>query len=260
MFTFSVFISLISVAVVVGMAVVLVRILRAERRRSDARVASLSQMATADFLPEPEVEPGFGPGATSAASNALLKEPASAFLSETEADPVLEPSTIQVDDSGALFKEPASASPWSTRAAIAGGLALVMIVVLAIASLRSPTPVATTTERAQETLPLALVALGHTQNGASLTVAGRVQNPRGSRPVANLTATVFLFGQDGSFLTSGRSPLEVGTLDPGVESAFTVTIPVNGVVARYRVSFRDSSGHPVAHVDRRNSAALARNE
>ncbi len=60
-------------------------------------------------------------------------------------------------------------------------------------------------------------------------------------------------------MTSGRSSLEVPTLDPGVGSAFSVTIPVNGPVARYRVSFRDSSGRPVAHVDRRNPASLARN-
>jgi hypothetical protein len=229
MLTFSVFISLISVALAITMAVMLARIVRAERRRSDARVAALSQMATADFL------------------------------SETE--PESEPSAIAVETSDDLFKEPIAASPWSARMAIAAALAFVVILVFAIASLRSTTAGAAASHAAAETTtPLELLALGHTQNGASLTVAGRVQNPRGARAVENLTATVFLFGQDGSFLTSGRSPLDVAILEAGVESAFAVTIPVNGVVARYRVSFRDSAGHPVAHVDRRNTPSLARNE
>jgi hypothetical protein len=184
-------------------------------------------MAMADFLPEPEIAP--------------------------------DPPAVEVETSGDLFKDPISSSPWSTRGAIAGGLALVMIVVLAIASMRSPTP-GVQTQQVEATKPLELLALGHTQEAGSLTVAGRVQNPRGAARVGNLTATVFLFGQDGSFLTSGRSPLDVATLDAGVEAAFAVSIPVNGVVARYRVSFRDGSGHPVAHVDRRTTPALARNE
>jgi hypothetical protein len=217
------------VALVIGMAVAMTNVLRTERRRSDARVAALSQMATADFLPEPEPEPAF-------AADLLAVEP-----------------------SDNLFKQPASASPWSARLAIAGAAALAMIVVLGLVSVRSTSGLVGS-HRAEETKPLELTALGHTQDGASLTVAGRVQNPRGASPVGNLTATVFLFGQDGSFLTSGRSPLDAATLDAGGESAFSITIPVTGVVTRYRVSFRDSSGHPVAHVDRRNSAPLARND
>ena len=43
------------------------------------------------------------------------------------------------------------------------------------------------------------------------------------------------------------------------EAGFAVSIPVNGTVARYRVSFRDSANHPIAHVDHR-SAPVARNQ
>jgi len=71
---------------------------------------------------------------------------------------------------------------------------------------------------------------------------------------------VFLFAGDGSFLTSGRALLETPTLDPGAESSFAVAIPVNGTVARYRVSFRDSANRPIAHLDRRNGARLARHQ
>jgi hypothetical protein len=231
MVTFSLFVSLISLAVAVSLAVVVVRMRREEQRRSDARVAALSQMATADFLPEPEVE--------------------------------IAPSSSLQETSAGLFAEPQRSSPWGARFAIAGALVFVVLAVLVIGLLRSPSGDRATISRHAEAAaaPLELVALGHAQNGDSLTVTGRVQNPGGSQPVSNLTATVFLFGQDGAFLMSGRSPLDLQTLAGGDQSAFSVTIRVNGAVARYRVSFRDSNARAVAHVDKRNaSAALARTE
>jgi hypothetical protein len=233
MITVFLLVSLVSVALAIGMAIALARVLREERRRSDARVAALSQMAMDDFLPEAEL--------------------------------VSAPASFPAEPADGLFRDPDSASsPWTARLAIAGALAVVVLVVFAIGSFRSPHSTTTSAEvshqAAATTTPLQLLALGHTQNGGTLTVAGRVQNPPDGQPLSSLTAMVFLFGQDGSFLTSGRSPLEVVTLGAGAESAFAVTIPVNGAVARYRVSFRDSSGRALSHVDRRNAAALARND
>jgi len=227
MITLSVLVSLVSVALAIGMGLVLAHVVRAERRRSDARVAALSQMAIDDFMPEPE--------------------PAS-------------DAPVMTDDAvDGLFKDPAADSPWRARIAIAGALALVATVVLGIASLRSTASRTAGHQAETVSTPLQLLELGHTQSGAGLTVAGRVQNPRGGQPVSDLTVTVFLFDQNGSFMTSGRTSLEVPTLGAGTASAFSVTIPVNGSVARYRVSFRDSSGHPVTHIDRRNPASLVRN-
>jgi hypothetical protein len=227
-------ITLVSLAVAAGMAAVVARMRREEQRRSDARAAALSRMAMDDFLPEAE------------------PAPISLDLA-AEAPPVA---------STGMFQEAAPASPWGVSLTIAGALASVILVAFVIMSFRSPAIGSEAAGRQAEVTssPLQLLALGHTQNVGSLTVAGRVQNPRDGQPVSSLTATVFLFGQDGSFLTSGRSPLETPAPAAGTESTFTVTIPVNGAVARYRVSFRDSSGRPVAHVDKRNAAALARNE
>jgi hypothetical protein len=205
---------------------------REERDRSDARVAALSRMAETDFLPEPE--------------------------------PASEAGTVPIDASAGLFADAGGSSPWGTRLAIAGAIAVVLIVVSVAAIVRAPVADANAAHGGAAapaaTAPLELIALSHTQNSGSLTVSGRVQNPDGGRPVSNLTATVFLFGPDGAFLTSGRSSLDVPTLDTGSQTAFAVTIPVIGSVARYRVSFRDSAGHPVSHIDRRNSASMARNE
>jgi hypothetical protein len=238
MITLFLLITLVSLTLAGGMATVVARVLREERRRSDARVAALSRMAMDDFLPEPE--PASAPAA---------------FPLEPSAETPLVAST-------GMFEEAAPASPWGARLTIAGVLLSIVLVVFVSTSFRSPAIGSRPGSRQAEmtTSPLQLLALGHTQNDGSLTVAGRVQNPRDGQPVSSLTATVFLFGQDGSFLTSGRSPLDVPALAAGVESAFAVTIPVHGAVARYRVSFRDASGRPVAHVDRRNAAALARNE
>ena len=84
-----------------------------------------------------------------------------------------------------------------------------------------------------------------------------VRNPASGTAWHNLNAVVFLFGRDGSFLTSGRANLEAAALAPGKESNFTVTVPKAGDVGRYRVSFRTEDGI-VAHRDRRDPGSVAR--
>jgi hypothetical protein len=73
-------------------------------------------------------------------------------------------------------------------------------------------------------------------------------------------ATAFVFAADGTFLASGRAPLDFSTLAPGDESPFVITIPVKGAVARYRVGFRSEDGQVIGHVDRRATATLARSQ
>ena len=235
------FVTFASLALAAGMAVVAYRVVREERQRSDARVAALSELAAGtiwerdmpDFLPEPED-----------------LDPAAEFsdVEESRAEPV-----------GTLFAEPAAASPCGARTAIAGGVG-VLVLAIGVAGTAWHSSGTRPAQSAAPAAPLELVSLRHTQSGGTLTVSGRVQNPSGAATTADLTATVFLFGSDGSFLTSGRAPLDVPRLRPGGESAFVVPVPVNGAVARYRVSFRDSSGHPVGHVDKRSPDALARNQ
>jgi hypothetical protein len=228
MSTLSSILTLVSLALATIMAVLLVRMRREEQRRSAARVAVLSQMSATDFLSE--------------------GEPVS------HADFSHEPPQEVEED--ALFSTPPASSPWGSRLAIAGVIVAVFGVVGAIAAFRNaggPSPAATAA-------PLELLALDHQQQGSVLAVSGRVRNPAGAATVPSPTATVFLFAADGSFLTSGRAPLQTPSLSAGAESAFAVAIPVNGTVARYRVSFRDSTNKPVTHVDRRTGASLVRNQ
>ena len=66
-----------------------------------------------------------------------------------------------------------------------------------------------------------------------------------------------LFDSDGTFLASGRAPLDFTVLRPGDESGFVITVPVKAPVARYRVGFRNEDGHVIGHIDRRTAATLA---
>jgi hypothetical protein len=228
----SFFITLASVAVAVVMAILAARVLRHERLRSDARVEALARMAgvsdsapvngLADFLPEPDADYSAGEPVTGA------------------------------EGAAALFAEPERTSPWRVRVAIAAGIAGVLLAVAGFAMLGStphgggddavavPAPAA----------PLELLALRDSMEQGRLTITGRVA---AIAPVAAVTATVSLFDANGEFLASGRAPLDAGPLVAGGQSAFSVTLPVDGSVARYRVSFRDAAGRAVAHVDRRET-------
>ena len=59
------------------------------------------------------------------------------------------------------------------------------------------------------------------------------------------------FDKSGTFVASGRAPLDFTTLQAGDESPFVVTIPNVSEVGRYRVSFRTDGGM-LRHVDRRS--------
>jgi hypothetical protein len=90
-----------------------------------------------------------------------------------------------------------------------------------------------------------------------MVITGLVRNPSGAAVLAHVTATAFLFGSDGTFLASGRAPLDYTTLAAGDESPFVISVPVSGTVARYRVGFRGEDGKVLAHVDRRAIGTLA---
>ena len=105
---------------------------------------------------------------------------------------------------------------------------------------------------------LELLSLKHSQETTTLTITGLVQNPRDGVPLSKVAATAFLFSADGSFVASGRAPLDFTTLRPGDESGFVISIAVTAPVARYRIGFRDEDGRIIGHVDRRGASSIAR--
>jgi hypothetical protein len=108
-------------------------------------------------------------------------------------------------------------------------------------------------------LPLELVSLRQAREGETLTVSGMVRNPSGATDRRQVAAVVFLFDRKGSFVASGRAPLDYQALAPGDESPFVITVPGAADVSRYRVSFREGDD-VLPHVDRREPAPVARQQ
>jgi hypothetical protein len=225
----------LSLALAVGMAIVIARLLREDRERSEARVAALA---------------------------ALAADPVPSHRNITSALPDLE-LRPDADDRGeaGMFARHDEPSPWGRRSAIAGVLAVVVGAALFAAShggapasgaARSAGPAAPPVVR-----PLELLALRHSREPQGLTISGLVQNPASGAPLSRLVATAIVFGPAGDFLTSSRAPLDLSTLAPGDESPFVISVPVEGNVSRYRIGFRTEAGAVVAHVDRRTPDALA---
>jgi hypothetical protein len=237
-------VTLISMAMAASLSVIVWRMLRDERQRSDARVAALTVKARPAAAPRP-----------------------------TRIDlPIREAAMPATLSSTALFAERETESPWGHRAAVMAGLGLVLasVVLFALAAggrsrdTRAQTPAATAASAQPSAgtpaaAGLELLSLRDSREAGSLTITGLVHNPRGSAPLSRVTVTAYAFDDKGSFLASGRAPLEVSALTPGDDSPFVVTVPVTETVARYRIGFRGEDGRVIAHVDKRQQAAVAAN-
>lgn len=247
-------VSIVSSVAALAMAVVVIRMVREERHRSNARIEALMRLGATqdDSTPWREYsnDPAYdsGPGEREAAFTDLdVGPPASAMASP-------EPAS-----SGTLFAEPQASRPWRARLAAAGAAAAaLLLVVFAVSSVGSSDRAPAT--RAVADRPIELLALRHTAQPATLTVTGVVQNPRDARERSQVTAIALAFADDGTFLGSGQAPLDFTHLRAGDESPFTVRVATPRAAARYRVSFRDADGRVVTHVDRRTGAAMARKD
>lgn len=228
-------VTLASLAMTVAFAVILARLMRDERRRSNARAALLREMAD---VATPRVQ---------------VPDPADDF----ELTPAIEgPAAAE------LFVHAEPRSVWPRRAAVAATIAsLATLVALALPSRSSSLDMAGPSNAPagspQTASLLELLSLGQTQGADALTITGLVQNPRNGTVLAKIRATALVFGPDGTFLASGGAPLDFTVLRPGDESPFVIRVPVTSPVARYRVGFRTEDGHVIGHVDRRSAASMA---
>jgi hypothetical protein len=277
----------LSLALAGVMGVLLVRMARAERRRSDARVALLEQLAataTVQHGRRPASrslgEGGFntGHGATPATVQhgaTLLHSAHSVRRSQIPAPASRPPAAVTLDDfelrpgssserelEHEIFHEHEPASPWPRRFVIVGGMAAVLAAVFFGWTATQPAPAVPVDQGvAQAGEPsLELLSLQHAQEDGTLTISGLVQNPRDARALAGVHATVQLFGADGRTVASGRAPIDFTTLAPGDESPFVIRVLVSGAVVRYRVGFRGENDRVLGHIDRRNLEAVARKQ
>jgi hypothetical protein len=142
------------------------------------------------------------------------------------------------------------------KVAIGFGMAVAIIVLIAMTGDRHDAAAPATIVGADTAgQSLELLSMRHERAGEDLTVTGLVRNP-GAPASGAIMAVVLAFDRDGSFVASGRAPLEFATIAAGDESPFRVTVPGVKDVGRYRVSFRTDAG-VVRHVDRRSTAAGA---
>jgi hypothetical protein len=231
-------VTVLSLAMVAAMAMVLGRMLREERRRSDARVALLTELA----------------------SEPVVRRASADTMANTVADLELRAATPAVD-TPPLFHEHEPSPAWPRRLAVVGAMAvLATIVVFGWSAITGDVPSRSITSASAAAQPLELLSLSHTQEAGSITISGLVQNPRGGRSLSRVDATVLVFGSDGRLQATGRAPLEIVTLAPGTESPFVIRVPVTGAPARYRVAFRGDDDRALGHVDRRDPDAIARKQ
>jgi hypothetical protein len=242
-------VTLLSMAMAASLSVIVWRMLRDERQRTEARVVALTMAAR---------PAGSGPGTS--APETLETRPPTRDLALRDA-PV---------HSAALFTEPERSSPWGRRLAVMGGVGLVFASVILVSlaasgkSVTRSTAVAGTAATASgagvssaAAAGLELLSLRDSRQPATLTITGLVQNPRGGIALSHVTVTAYAFDDKGSFLASGRAPIDVAALTPGDESPFVVTVPVTDTVARYRIGFRGEDGRVIAHIDKRQQSPVA---
>jgi len=167
-----------------------------------------------------------------------------------------------------MFAEREVSSPWGGRLVVMAGLGLVVASVI-LFSLTATSKSTAEKNAAAALAPAAqpgpnavvagleLLSLRDRRQPGSLTITGLVQNPRSGAPLSRVTVTAFAFDDKGAFLASGRALIDVAALSPGDESPFVVSVPVTETVARYRIGFRGEDGRVIAHVDKRQQAAVA---
>jgi hypothetical protein len=209
-------VTLFSIALAATMTAIAWRLARDEQRRSDARVAALAA----------ELEGTKGGRATAIDLELRPRDSTTAMRA--------------TDHTMMTMASPSRGGTSRMALGIAGGIA----VLAAVAALGVPLGggVGTdrhATERATAPAPavaatVELTALGHDRDGGQLTIHGIVRNP-GPRRLEHVTAVVAMFDRAGAPLTDART--DIPLIAAGDAVPFAVTVPDDGVVGRYRVSF-----------------------
>ena len=223
-------VTMLSLFLAAAMGVVAWRVVREERRRSDARLAALAA----------ELRRGGGSAADEGS------EPA-------ETEPPADPAATADPAAGrGLFSPPAEPAGSGRAAAAALGGAVVVLVVAAAVFLPSASDDGGADAAADPRPPLDLIELRHEEAGPFLDISGSVRNPPRAAGVEGLSVVAAAFDETGALIATLRTPVEAPALPAGADSAFLVRLPAAGV-SRYRISFLLDDA-TVPHVDRRPPA------
>ena len=243
-------ITVVSLGVALVTSVMAWRSSQEEKRRAGARVAALSAAvalpmsssgpdAEARTTAEPPQVPAAPPWRKPDRLDAPSRDVA---VAATEGSIAIHAGFLGAE---APARETGPPQRWLAAAA-----AVIALVLGGFVTMRMSTPVPGAEAANPGNAPLELMSLRHEREGANLSVAGLVRNPPAAPVVERLTAVVFLFDQQGQFVTSAKAPIDFLKLTAGDESPFVVKVAAPQTVTRYRVSFRTEDGTR-PHVDRR---------
>jgi hypothetical protein len=263
-------ITLVSLGTTGALLLYAARLIRDDRARSTARVAALAEeIGRGPRRPAHDAAPGGQPLAPVARTAVrpipaptvaeapapppppALRPPAAAALPRVESTDL-----TRVGRVGSMFEsqvEP-SANRWLIPVIGAAIVALALATIYVASGGHATGGQAESGAAVPKDLPLELVALEHARTADTLKVSGMVRNPAAGAERRQVAAVVFLFDRAGSFVASGRAPLDYQALAPGDESPFVITVPGAGNAVRYRVSFRTGTD-VLPHVDKREAAA-----
>ena len=267
-------VTLVALALAVGMAVLAWRLLRDDRQRASARAEALLAMATTDELaaaPAPAPPPVEGLGAWDLGLGAAERfseldirphapSPKPQAPSLKPQAPSLKPQAPSLEIAplfAATDERGAPGGRWFALTAVAVLMAAVVGTIYALhrpgaAAANSQIETAASTVPTGAARPLELLSLRHTSEpDGTFTVTGLVQNPADGRVIRGGVAVVYVFDRDGNYFASGKASLDFTALDPGEESPFVVHVANVAHVSRYRVGFRSEEGGVIAHIDRR---------
>lgn len=250
-------VTLLSMGMAAALSVIVWRMLRDERHRSEARVTALTAM-TARTSAAPVID------------LPMRSAPPLVDLPMRSDPPMRSAAPAPIGAMpGTMFEERRQESPWGNRFAVMSALALVLasVILFSLAAGGSRSTVrASALSSPQATQPgapaavgLELVSLRDARKADALTITGLVRNPIQGSALQRVTVTAYAFDEKGSFLASGRALLDVTALAPGDESPFVVSVPVTETVARYRIGFRSEDGRVISHVDKRQQGPIAAN-
>lgn len=230
-------VTIIALALALGMSGVAWRLLRDNKHRTAARVHALQQLAEEEAPVDAEDwDMGF------AASVPTNRPSPDIVFGATVAPPAAPPRRwLAIAAVGVVMAALVSGVYAVYRPAIAAGTGE--------SSLDSAAPPAVRTGAPR---PIELLSLRHQAEGdGTFTITGLVQNPIEGHAVRKVMAVAYLFDREGNYFASGKASLDFTMLQPGDESPFVIRVPGVSRVSRYRVGFRSEGGGIVAHVDRR---------
>ena len=170
-----------------------------------------------------------------------------------EGQPIDEPVAA-----GGLFVPRDTESPWLNRLGAAAACAALIAAIGLVFAFGSGRDLMKPETVLAARTPLELVALEHTEEGHELVIHGVVQNPQPSRTLRGVVANVVLIAAGDTDAGTMTTRIDGATLEPGQTAPFTVRVPLDRGVARYRVSFKTPDGRVIAHVDRRAPRSVAR--